>query len=210
MYVNEWLFLHITCGYGIITSQLDPSDTNRITGFDCSVIFPGAEDVVMAFSRSETEDRRQWPLAMPSHYSWTQHNTVDWWRERSLRQDRGGALLHASCPTSLLFPIPLFFLTLTVTLSGPVAALPGDLQQTSQKESWRVNVWFGFFKFLFFFNHASVKWRFIFVPMRDLMDQELHLSGQTTKKYKSPYGLLLQTFFFVCVYVVLLSTGSCR
>lgn len=30
------------------------------------LLFTGAEDVVMAFSRSETEDRRQWPLPFPA------------------------------------------------------------------------------------------------------------------------------------------------
>lgn len=34
-----------------------------------SFCVPGAEDVVMAFSRSETEDRRQWPRPRPhTHY----------------------------------------------------------------------------------------------------------------------------------------------
>lgn len=38
------------------TVFVDISDANLKY---CFVLFPGAEDVVMAFSRSETEDRRQ-------------------------------------------------------------------------------------------------------------------------------------------------------
>lgn len=140
---NEEAFLRNYAG--VVHSQMSQLPQHPID--------QGAEDVVMAFSRSETEDRRQWPLARPSHYSSTQHNTVDWWRGRSLRQERGGALLHASCSTSLLFPIPLFILTLTVTLSGPAAALPGDVQQTNQKEAWRVIIWIRCFKFQIFLVH---------------------------------------------------------
>lgn len=48
----EWQF-----GYGIYPPFFKGS--NHGTHFPVSVIITGAEDVVMAFSRSETEDRRQ-------------------------------------------------------------------------------------------------------------------------------------------------------
>ncbi len=161
------------------------------------VIFPGAEDVVMAFSRSETEDRRQWPLAMPSHYSWTQHCWLMERAEPETREGRGSAACQLphfpSLPHSPLRPH-----TNCYTI-GPCGRTTWWLVA---KESWRVKIWFGFLSFGF--ASSFRKWRFIFVPMRDLMDQELNLSGQTTKEYKSPYGLCYYRWFSFSVYV-----GSC-
>lgn len=128
----------------------------------------------------------------------TQHSWLMERAEPETREGRGSAACQLphfpSLPHSPLLPHTNCY---TIV---PCGRTTWWLKQTSLKESWRVKIQFGFLNFVF--PSSFRKWRFIFVPMRDLMDQELHLSGQTTKEYKSPYGLCYYRRFSFSVYVV--------
>ena len=77
-FFNNASFCHLVLSQKSMLDEIhQPSSLHLSGGLTCPFCrhFSGAEDVVMAFSRSETEDRRQWPSAPPPSHSTPLHPT---------------------------------------------------------------------------------------------------------------------------------------